>query len=224
MIDKSQIKNNKEEVPWEHYLEQFRDIDPVAAAARCRIPYDEAAEEFTVVLLGVTYQVHFPDFTVRTEETGFAALRELMSAKILVIRYLIEGTYFPAGGKYLTFRESPWGEVYHVQFSGRCLSRLAFGFGYKLPVFAEAMRALGGERVSTGDEGYRFELMPGFTLQFILWGADDEFQPSAQILFSDNIPLSFSAEDLVVMAEIAITTLKKTTQRSGNKKQTEAGR
>ncbi|MDD6211883.1 MAG: DUF3786 domain-containing protein [Clostridiales bacterium] len=208
MISKREIKNNKEEIPMEHYMEQFAAIDPLEAAARCRVPYNEETQEFTVELMGISYQVHFPDFQVQTEEEGFAALRDMAAAKMLVARYLIRGTYFPAGGKYLTFRESPWGEIYHVQFSGRCLSRLAFGFGYKLPVFAAAMEKLGAEKVKAGDEGYLFEIMPGFFMQFILWGADDEFQPTSQILFSDNIPQSFDAEDLVVMGDISITTLK----------------
>lgn len=44
---------------------------------------------------------------------------------------------------------------------------------------------------------------------FILWAGDEEFPPSAQILFSDNFPLSFEAEDLAVVGDISIGTLKK---------------
>ncbi|MFQ9393460.1 MAG: DUF3786 domain-containing protein [Lachnospiraceae bacterium] len=35
------------------------------------------------------------------------------------------------------------------------------------------------------------------------------FPPSAQILFSDNFPLSFSAEDMAVVGDITIGTMKK---------------
>ncbi len=209
MVDKKTIKNNKEEVPWEHYLSLFGQIDPEEASARCHIPYDRERGDFLVRMLEVDYRVHFPDFTVTTEEEGFAALRDLPAARILVAHHLIEGSYHPATGRMITFRESPWGEIYHVQFSGRCLSRLAFGFGFKLPELVKAMEALHGEKLPTGDVGYRFRFMPDYTMDFLLWAGDDEFPPSAQILFSDNIPPSFAPEDLVVMGDISITTAKK---------------
>ena len=81
--------------------------------------------------------------------------------------------------------------------------------GFKLPDLVKAMEALHAEKLPTGDVGYRFTFMPEYTMDFLLWAGDDEFQPSAQILFSDNIPPSFAPEDLVVMGDISITTAKK---------------
>ena len=54
-----------------------------------------------------------------------------------------------------------------------------------------------------------FEFINGHRVQFLLWAGDEEFPPSSQILFSDNFPLSFEAEDLAVVGDIAIGTLKK---------------
>ncbi len=42
----------------------------------------------------------------------------------------------------------------------------------------------------------------------ILWEGDDEFPPSSQILFSDNFPISFQAEDMAVMGDVIIGSLK----------------
>lgn len=201
-------KNNKEEVPWEHYLEEYQKIDPEEAAARCRIPYDPQSRKFSVRMMGVDYTVSFPDFEVATEEKGFAALRDMVPAKILVAHFLESGCYNPLTGTMITFRESPWGELYHRQFAGRCLSRLAYGFGFKLGQLEAVMQDLGAEKLSSGDLGYRFEFMPGYMMDFLLWEGDDEFPPSAQILFSDNIPPSFVPEDMVVMGDITITTCK----------------
>ena len=39
-------------------------------------------------------------------------------------------------------------------------------------------------------------IYPGYQIQMILWEGDDEFPPSSQILFSDNFPVSFAAEDM----------------------------
>ena len=81
--------------------------------------------------------------------------------KILVLRYLTEGGAAPSTGKFLTYREIPWGEVYFKQFQGRCLFRLAFGFGGKLDAFREIMERVGAQAISSGDVGYELEFMKG---------------------------------------------------------------
>ena len=43
---------------------------------------------------------------------------------------------------------------------------------------------------------------------FILWGADDEFDPTCQMLFSDNFPRAFSAEDVAHVGDISISRIK----------------
>ena len=67
------------------------------------------------------------------------------------------------------------------------------------------MRLLAAEN----DVSYEFEFINDYYVRFILWAGDEEFPPSAQILFSDNFPLSFEAEDLAVVGDIYIGTLKK---------------
>ena len=49
----------------------------------------------------------------------------------------------------------------------------------------------------------------GLNVQIILWGPDEEFPPSAQMLFSDNFPFSFSAEGVAGLGDILISAVKK---------------
>ena len=131
-----------------------------------------------------------------------------MAAKISVLRFLISGQMVKSSGKYLTYREVPWGEVYFRQFEGRCLTRLKFAFGFKLDKFCEAMEKLGAKRLTLGDASYEFEYINGLHVRFILWTGDDEFPPASQILFEDNFPYAYQAEDLAVVGDISINTLK----------------
>ncbi len=62
--------------------------------------------------------------------------------------------------------------------------------------------------VAHGDIAYQLEIFPGYLVQMILWEGDDEFPPSSQILFSDNFPVSFQAEDMAVMGDVIIGSLK----------------
>lgn len=203
-------KDNKERIPFEHYKAEYAGKDPLEISSRTGFPYSEEDGTFTVWFMGKEYLVTFPEFEVRRtqEDDSWCPLLELPAAKILVIRHLNEGIQADSTGKFLTYREVPWGEVYYRQFNGRCMMRLAFSYGNRQEAFQHAMEAFGAEKVKAGDMGYQFEVFPGFFVQFLLWEGDDEFPPSSQILFSDNFPAAFHAEDLVVVCDVAITALK----------------
>ncbi len=203
--------NNKELVPLAHYLEQYRTASPAELAERTGIPYDAGRHVFRLSFYGREYEVGFPDFDVACldDRYGCAPLLEQNAAKILAVRYLLEGAAVQGTGKFLTYRDVPWGEVYYRQFNGRCMQRLAFGYGNRLDTFCRAMEAMGAQRVQAGDAGYQAEVFPGYYVQLLLWAGDDEFPPSSQILFSDNFPAAFHPEDLVVVCDVLLNTMKK---------------
>ena len=205
-------KDSKERMPYEHYMEIYRGLNPADISSRANIPYNAESRTFTLRLMGVTYQVSWPDYEVRhldREDLQYYPLEGAANARILVLRYLTEGAAAPATGKFLTYREVPWGEVYFTQFQGRCLFRLAYGFGNKLQKFREIMEKLGARKLPHGDAGYEFEFLNGLYLQFLLWEGDEEFPPSAQILFSDNFPVAFvMGEDMAVVGDVSIGALK----------------
>ncbi len=201
-------KDNKERVPFEHYLEEYKTKDPFEISRRTGFPYLEEERCFQVSFFGKEYRISFPEYEIQCLEEGYSPLLSQTAARILVIRFLIEGCQAVTTGKFLTYREVPWGEVYFRQFQGRCMMRLAYGYGSRLEAFSEKMEKLGAVLVPAADKGYQFEVFPGFYVQFLLWEGDEEFLPSSQILFSDNFPAAFHAEDLVVVCDIGITTLK----------------
>ncbi len=213
-LEPKQIDNNKEEVPFEYYLDKFAKIDPMEASKRCNIPYDEEKKEFTVRLMGYEYGISFPDFEIapKTDDPdAFLIMMENIPSRTFVMRFLIEGSYVEGSGKFMTFREIPsYGELYLQPFTGRCISRLTYGFGYKLDKFKAAMEKLGAKPFKMGDVAYEFELINGYHMRFIFWEADEEFPPSAQILYEDNFLGCFHAEDFVVAGDISITTVKGT--------------
>jgi hypothetical protein len=158
--------------------------------------------------MGTEYRGAFPDFRLLDRAGGESQSPE---EKILILRYLCEGKYFEGRGKQLSYREIPWGAVYYPNFRGRCINRCAAVFGKDLEGFRAIMErtpALRAQALDQGDAGYRFEFMPGLFMSLILWAADEEFPPSAQILFDDNFVFAFTAEDLAAVGEVVITRLK----------------
>ena len=203
-------KNNKERLPFEHYKALYEKMDPQEAAERCRVPYDPETHEFTIRLMNRDYKVTHPDYKITAmNPEGYNALTEYNASEILILRYLLEGVNKDPGPEKKAYADMPWGEVYLQQFTGRCIMRLAYGFGYKLDKFAEVMEKMGAEKVEMGDVAYKLEFLNNLYLYFILWAADDEFPPSSQILFSDNFEYAFKAEDMAVVGDISIGAMKK---------------
>lgn len=195
-------KNNKEERPLAHYLERYRAADPGEMSVRCGLPWDDKTRQFSLTFLGEQFTLTHPEFVVEGPRTLTNAER------ILLLRYLLEGRAAPAGGRWLTYREVPWGEVYLQQFDGRCVKRFAFTYGGRPELLERIVARLPAVRLDRGDAGYQVELLPGLQIQFILWLGDEEFPPSGQILFSDNFLLAFTAEDMAVIGDIVLGRMK----------------
>ena len=198
-----QIENHKEEVPFAHYEQLFRSLDPREAAERTGVKWD--GKEFYVNLLGREFAISHPDYALRALDGG--ALPPLPTQTFL-LRYLLESRDVAWRGEWKTFREMPWGEMYIQPYTGRVLTRAAFTFGFRLGAFKAAAEKMGALPVKHGDAGFEFPLIGNFKMRFLVWEGDDEFPPSAQVLYSDNFAEGFAAEDRVVAGDILITTIK----------------
>ena len=199
-----QVENHKEEVPFAHYEEQFRLLDPRDALDRLN-DISFSGGEFTVKLLGREFAIAHPDYAIRALDGG--AIPPLPTQTFL-LRYLLESRSVAWGGQWMTFREMPWGEMYIKPYTGRVLTRAAFTFGTRIAAFRAACEKMGAEPVPHGDAGFRFDFVGGYRMQILVWEGDDEFPPNAQVLYSDNFAEGFAAEDRVVAGDILISTIK----------------
>jgi len=199
-----QVENHKEEVPFSFYEEKFRALQPENVLNRLsEVAWD--GKEFTLTLLGRDFAISHPDYAIRALDGG--TLPPLPTQTFL-LRYLLESRDVAWKGEWKTFREMPWGEMYITPYTGRVLTRAAFTLGTRIAKFRAAAEKLGAEPVPHGDAGFRFTLVGGYEMQILVWEGDEEFPPSAQVLYSDNFAEGFAAEDRVVAGDILISTLK----------------
>lgn len=208
MIDKNNIENNKEMVPFEHYLGLYSAMNAAEAAQRCGVTFDQQAGCFSMRLLYDDYRLYWPEFRIESTNENALALKSI-PAQIFLIRFLLEGCASTGSGSFLPYREMPWGDVYLKPFTGRCLTRAAFTFGTRLNAFIAACEKTPAIPVKYGDAAYQIEVLPGYEIRLIVWEGDDEFPPNSQILFSDNFPKAFSAEDRTVVGDLVITEIKR---------------
>ena len=198
-----EIKDNKFGQPLRHYKALLAGMDPADVAGRTGIPFSDGA--FRTRLLGREVQVVWPAGEAFWAETG-SPLRP--NAAILLLRLLTGGTLAPATGKLMSYAEFPWGETYLTQFRGRCITRLAFSFGGTPEKFGEACRSLGGTPAESSGIAYDLAFLPELTIRLTVWPAEEDFPPSAQILFSSNFSLAFSAEDLAYCGDVLLDAMK----------------
>ena len=198
-----QIENHKEEVPFAHYEQLFRSLDPQEAAARTGAKWD--GKEFYVNLLGREFAISHPDYALRALDGGNLPP---LPTQTFLLRYLLEAKMVAWQGQWKTFREMPWGELYIKPYTGRVLTRAAFTFGTRVQKFRAACEKMGATPLKHGDAGYLFDLIGGYQMQILVWEGDDEFPPNAQIIYSDNFADGFAAEDRVVAGDILISAIK----------------
>ena len=194
-----EIRNQKDAVPFAHYESRFRQLDPQEPLRRLKdVKWD--GRKFYVNLLGTKYALSHPDYAICPPAP--------LPVQTFLLRWLLESRDTVPLGQWKTFREMPWGEMYAAPYTGRVLTRAAFAFGPRLDAFRVACEKMGGIPAGHGDAGYRFTLMGNYRMDLLIWEGDEEFPPSAQILYSDNFAQGFTAEDRVVAADILIGAIK----------------
>ena len=86
---------------------------------------------------------------------------------------------------------------------------LAGTYGFRPQVYTAVCRAMGAEHIKASGECWQFEFLPGLFVRFTLWEGDEEFAATSQIVFSDNFPDAFAAEDRVVVCEYILGEMKR---------------
>ena len=206
-------------------------MDPQQMAKRSGCEFRDGA--FEIQLMNRRVKLTFPEmetFYVDGPETAesvgvtFAGrkasdnvgVKTADNVRILLARYVMEGVQAESSGKMYSYPEMPWGQVYEVQFRGRCISRMAGTYGHNIKGFIEGMERIGakeareasGRFASGADCAYDIPFLPKLTIRALIWEADEEFPASAQILFSDNFPLAFTAEDMAVVGDLFLNAMK----------------
>ena len=189
------MMGQKEQAPFAHYQAVFAAMSQDEIARRSEIAFENGA--FSVEILSKKYAVTHPNYSPEP----------VTAMDTLLLRYLTEIGAAQQTEKFLSFREMPWGDVYLQPFEGRILKRAAFTFATQLEKFCDAAERMGAKKCAMGDASYEFEFLKNYRLRWIFWQGDDEFAPSAQLLFSANF-VNFSAEDRVVIAELTIKMIK----------------
>lgn len=197
----------KDAAPLEHYVQEFAAADPAVLSARSGVAYSADEQAFKLNLLGRPLSISWPDLVCIHTDT---VEEQRTNVRILMACLLLRGKIVESQGGFLSYPEIPWGDHYFKAFQGRCIYRFAGMYRGEGGVerFRRAAEALGGALAQAGDAAYDFEFVDGVLVRLILWEGDDEYPTTSQILFSDNTPLAFAAEELAAVGDVLLGRLK----------------
>jgi len=158
----------------------------------------EDGEEITVRFFSEPYQVRFPRIEF------FSPSKKVVSlvTRILLLHYLIRADGNPLTGRWVAYKDIPGGLLYAGVFARRVTEPLQRRFGKSASSFRETGIKSGGEPVGIGDASIVLRAFPRVPLQYVLWEGDEEFPPSAQLLFDACVDHYLSLEDIVVLGQV----------------------
>ena len=162
----------------------------------------------TVRMLADSYSVDIPARTVISDSCGIPAKE---AVAIIALHYLAGSLRLkgmPAlAGEWVDFRTFEGGEAYYPTFRKRTIDRIAKKFGKDPEAFRASCGRYPSQPAPVGDVSFAVDVFPEIPILVALYRGDEEFGPSANILFDRSTGAIFSTEDIVVMTEILIHSL-----------------
>lgn len=205
-MNNDEIKINNYYVSFNYTRNKLKSLNPQDISNSSGVFLDEFSNHFIVHICSDIYFVSYPDGEIFTIDGNISSKLDM---NIIIIRYLINAKGIPHTNKFITFKEVPGGNVYYNNFLNRTIKRLSTEFIKSIDNYIKVMESLGAQKVSIGDLSYKFNFLGNTSMIFVLWFGDDEFEPSANILFDSNIIYYFNTEDLAAIPDIAMDLISK---------------
>ena len=148
--------------------------------------------------LGRDYAVGLPEGEVR----DLAGEQVDEHLAILLLLYLTEARGGPFEGRWIAFEQLSGGAGYSGSFRGRVLGPLLRTFGGDPEALRRSAASLDGTPLDMGDVGVVLPALPRVPVAVVLWRGDDEFAPSANVVFDAGVEGYLDAEAVTVLAEL----------------------
>jgi hypothetical protein len=179
----------------------------VDCAARCAVlglPAPGKNGGITMMLFGRPVIVSPPDFTAYDRETGLPA-RPV--DRVLALHYLLNETPVRETGELISFRDLPGGAFYLGPFLSRTVAPLVKSVGSDLGALRARLGRFTWSELTLGDLGARIHAVGALNVTLVYRAGDDEFAPSAEVLFDAAVKRALSTEDAAAIATRACTGL-----------------
>lgn len=177
-------------------VEKLRAIDLIGRCTRLGLPKpQEGLLEFRA--FGTDMVLRQSDFELFQAGTDTPA-RE--SDHILVLHYLLCDLSIPVTSELISFRQLDSGMFYWEAFLSRSVRPLVERVGNHLDLLKRNLARFDWQPISLGDLGARIHAVGNVYVTLIYRLGDEQFPPSADLLFDAHIRRVYPTEDVAVLA------------------------
>lgn len=122
--------------------------------------------------------------------------------EILILHYLFQKLKGlpPLSGEWVSFKDLENGEFYYPAFRKRAIEPILRKYGANSDGLLSVLERLPAQKAGQGDISIIVQIFEGVPVMVILWKADEEFSPEANLLFDRSITGIFNTEDVAVLA------------------------
>lgn len=180
------------------------------------MPYESAIEKswndlaklsnspiHNVDLLGDTYEVNLKNRQVLSNSCNVPTKDHVT---LLLLHYLIgslKNVYIPSG-QWISFKEVGGGEIYYPAFREGVIKPILRKYGNNPEALFSVLERFEGAKIDISDASIEVRVFPDVNVRIILWKADEEFGPEANILFDKNLTKIYTMEDITVLSHFIV--------------------
>jgi hypothetical protein len=180
-------------------LARFADIEEQCRKSGAQ--YDKNSDSVIIKYLGRPY--------ILVPSTGEISLKDSEEQiptreKVLILHYLLSAKGTPLTGTLITYKQVPGGTPYFARFSQLAVEPLLSHFGEEPALIIPAAEQLGGKQINRGDAAVTINAFDRVPLTIVLQKGDEEFSPTASLLFDSTISDYLPSQDIRILCEIIV--------------------
>lgn len=114
----------------------------------------------------------------------------------------------PESGELISFSKLPGGDLYRSVFLERVARPIERLFGSNPELLYEVAKVFNASRLDLGDCSVKIHALPLIPIIYVIWGRDEEFPASANVLFDSTVKNYLTTEQTVLLSELTSIRLK----------------
>ncbi len=164
------------------------------------------SQKYNVSLLGDTYELNVQDRCILSGSCNIPT-KEYLS--LLLLHYVIgtSGNKYVPAGEWVSFKDVEGGETYYPAYRKGVIEPLLRKYGKHPEGLWSVLERFQGNKIEGSDIGIEITTFSDVRVRIILWKADDEFGPDANILFDKNLAKLYTMEDITVFSHFIVNSL-----------------
>lgn len=185
--------------------------NPEVVASDTGSLYDREKDRFELKFFQDMYHVSAKDGSV-INSNGLKVGDTVLST--LILHYLVNGSGRKLSGKHIVFSGIPGGgSIYDNAYQRRVIIPFVKTFGNDPDLFNRVSKKYEGKEAGYGDLSVTFDLFPFVPVTYVLWRGDEEFAPTATIMFDESVSSYLPVEDIVIMVSFSTYALIKSIKK-----------